>query len=512
MSQYFQAIGQDPIVNLPLYSYSPTVSYFQSAPNGGTTTITSSTNFDSVKGCEFNSNTSVSFNGFDTSTTICFNLYTISTGTSSSNINTTLLSVGDISVIADTSNSLLLRVMNQRNAYSSSKSITINDGWHYITLVINIVSGVSTVTLYVDAYNKYNPITMTSFPVTQTNIKPITIGRSQYNGYITDLGIFNTALTDANVQKLFCTFIKNPKPNVLPTISTDRTYNSMTINASGGSNIKELIIICDKAINGIAPGNKLNTNNTNYTANNLVEGNTYNFTVSVLFLCDPVPRICSNPICVVKAVCPVINTSSSTSNQLILNINGNNFSELIIKCDNIVGSTPINTKLNTSNSNYSSPILLPGTYNFTVSIKDSLDNVTTCNIITKVVNLICPIIDKSSSKSDQLIMSITGGQFSDLLITCDNTVGNIAPGTKLNTNNSSYSSPILPIGIYNFAINIKDQNGNFTFCRNIYINVGEIVPKNMLLANNLPLLAIILGTMYGFMILCIIARHFGFPK
>lgn len=286
----------------------------------------------------------------------------------------------------------------------------------------------------------------------------------------------------------------------------------MTINASGGSNIKELIIICDKAINGIAPGNKLNTNNTNYTANNLVEGNTYNFTVSVLFLCDPVPRICSNPICVVKAVCPVINTSSSTSNQLILNINGNNFSELIIKCDNIVGSTPINTKLNTSNSNYSSPILLPGTYNFTVSIKDSLDNVTTCNIITKVVNLICPIIDKSSSKSDQLIMSITGGQFSDLLITCDNTVGNIAPGTKLNTNNSSYSSPILPIGIYNFAINIKDQNGNFTFCRNIYINVGEIVPKNMLLANNLPLLAIILGTMYGFMILCIIARHFGFPK
>jgi len=83
MSKYFKAIGQDPIVDLPLYSYPPTNTYFQSAPNGGTTTITSTTNFDSIKGCEFNNITSVSFNGFDTSTTICFNLYTISTGTSS---------------------------------------------------------------------------------------------------------------------------------------------------------------------------------------------------------------------------------------------------------------------------------------------------------------------------------------------------------------------------------------------------------------------------------------------
>jgi len=511
MSQYFLAIGQDPVVNLPLYSYATTSSYFQSAPNGGTTNITSSTRFDAIKGCEFNNNTNVSFNGFNTSTTICFNLYTISTGTSSTNINTTLLSVGDISIISNTSNSLRLQVMNQRNAYLSENTISINDGWHYVTLKIDVVNNISTVKLYIDAYNTYIPLTMTSYPTTQTSVNSIKLGGSQYNANVTDLAIFNSALTDANIQKLFCTFIKNPLPNVLPNITTNQTYNTMTINASGGSNIRELIITCDKLVNGIAIGNKLNTSNTNYTASNLVEGNTYNFTVSVLFLCDPVPRICSNPRCVVKAVCPVINTSSSTSNQLILNINGNSFSDLIIKCDNIVGSTPINTKLNTDNSNYSSPILLPGTYNFTISIKDSLDNITTCNIITKVVSLICPIIDNSSSKSNQLIISMTGGQFYDLLITCDNTVNNIAPGTKLNTNNSNYSSPILPIGIYNFAINVVDRAGNKSFCRNIYINVGEIVPRDKILESTMPLLAIILGTMYGFMILCSIGHIYKIP-
>ena len=427
MSEYLKAIGQNPIVDLPLYAYQPTNSYFQSAPNGGTTTITSSTNFDSIKGCEFNSTTSVSFDGFDTSTTISFNLYTVSTGTSSNNINTTLLSIGDISVIADTSNSLFLRVMNQRNAYLSSKSITINDGWHYITLVINVVNGISTVTLYIDGYTKYSPLTMTSFPVTQTVIKPIKLGSSQYNAYVTDLGIFNNALTDDNIKKLFCYFRKNPKPNVIPTITTSRTYNTMTINASTESNVQELIITCNKIVNGIPIGQKINTNNTNMTASNLIEGLDYVFSVNVLFFCDPIPKPCCNPIpCAVKASCPVLDTSKSTRDQLNLAINGNSFLDLIITCDNIVGNTPINT--------------------------------------------------------------------------------------KLNNNNSNYTSPILPIGTYNFKISIKDSQGNIIFCNIISKTVDVLSPKNMSLANDLPLLAIILGTMYGFMILCIIARSLGIPK
>ena len=61
---------------------------------------------------------------------------------------------------------------------------------------------------------------------------------------------------------------------------------------------------------------------------------------------------------------------------------------------------------------------------------------------------------------------MTDGIYSDLILTCDNTVDIIAPGTKLNTNNTNYTSPILPIGIYNFAININDQHGNKIFCRN----------------------------------------------
>jgi hypothetical protein len=125
MSQYFTLINKEPIVNLPLNTYAITDAYFKSAPNGGTSTITSSTTFDSTKGCQFNTNTSVSFNGFDTSTTISFNLFTLSTGTSSNNIYTTLLSVGDISILGNTSNSLILQVMNQRNAYLSNNTILI---------------------------------------------------------------------------------------------------------------------------------------------------------------------------------------------------------------------------------------------------------------------------------------------------------------------------------------------------------------------------------------------------
>jgi hypothetical protein len=427
MSKFFQAIGQDPIVDLPLSAYPPTNTYFQSAPNGGTTTITSSTKFDSIKGCEFNSNTSVSFNGFDTSTTICFNLYTISTGTSSNNINTTLLSVGDVSVIADTSNSLLLRVMNQRNAYLSSKSLTINDGWHYITLVINVVNGISTVTLYIDGYTKYSPLTMTSFPITETIVKPIKLGSSQYNAYITDLGIFNNALTDDNIKKLFCYFRKDPKPNVLPTITTSRSYNTITINATTDSNVQELIIKCNQIVNGIAIGQKINTNNTNVTASNLIEGLNYIFSVDVLFFCDPVPKSCCSPIpCAVKATCPVLDTSKSTRDQLNLTINGNNFLDLIITCDNIVGNTPINT--------------------------------------------------------------------------------------KLNNNNSNYTSPILPIGTYNFKLSIKDSQGNIIFCNILSKTVEVLSPKTRFLEDTISLLAIILGTMFGFMILCIIARNLGIPK
>lgn len=416
MSQYFTLINKEPIVNLPLNAYSPTDTYFKSAPNGGTSTITSSTNFDSTKGCQFNNSTSVSFNGFDTSTTISFNLFTLSTGTSSNNIYTTLLSVGDISILGNTSNSLILQVMNQRNAYFSNNTISIDDGWHYITLKIDVVSGISTVTLYVDAFNKYVPTTMTSFPTFQTSIKPIKLGNSQYSAYILDLSIFNTSLTDIEIQKLFCFYRKNATPNILPTITTTQTYDSVTITATSSPNVRELIITCDKVVGGVRIGDKLNNNNTTYTSAKLTEGVNYNFNVSALFICDIVPRVCSNPrITCSSSTCPIIDRSKSSNNQLILDIRGNQFVDLIIKCDTVIDNNPINT--------------------------------------------------------------------------------------KLNNNNSNYTSPVLPIGIYNFNIHIKNQNNELIFCRNIYINVGEIVPKNPILESNLSLLAIILGTMYGIMIL-----------
>jgi hypothetical protein len=417
MSQYFSLISKEPVVNLPLNAYSPTDAYFKSAPNGGTSNITSSTNFDSTKGCQFNNNTSISFNGFDTSTTISFNLFTLSTGTSSNSIYTTLLSVGDISILGNTSNSLVLQVMNQRNAYFSSNTISIDDGWHYITLKIDVVSGISTVTLYVDAFNKYVPSIMTSFPTLQTSIKPIKLGNSQYSAYVLDLSIFNTSLTDIEIQKLFCFFRKNATPNILPVITTTQTYDSVTITATTSPNVKELIITCDKVVGGVKIGDKLNNNNTTYTSAKLTEGIIYEFNVSVIFICDPVPKVCcSNP----KIVC-----SSSK----------------------------------------------------------------------------CPIIDKSKSSNDQLVLDIIGNQFVELIIKCDTIIDNNPINTKLNTNNSDYTSPVLPIGIYNFGIYIRNQNNDLIFCRNIYLNVGKIVPKNPILESNLPLLAIILGTMYGIMII-----------
>lgn len=422
MSQYFTLINKEPIVNLPLNTYSSTDTYFKSAPNGGTSTITSSSIFDRTKGCQFNNNTSVSFNGFDTSTTINFNLFTLSTGTSSSNIYTTLLSIGDISILGNTSNSLILQVMNQRNSYFSNNTIPIDDGWHYITLKIDVVSGISNVTLYIDAYKKYVPTTMTSFPTSQTLIKPIKLGNSQYSANITDLSIFNISLTESEIQKLYCFFRKNATPNILPTITTTQSsFNKVTITATSDPNIKELIITCDKIVGGVRAGDKLNTSDTTYTSADLTEGVTYGFNVSVLFFCETAPKVCSNP----TIVC-----SSST----------------------------------------------------------------------------CPIIDKSRSTYNQLVLNITGIQFADLIIKCDNVINNIPINTKLNTNNSNYTSPILPVGIYNFNIHIKTQNNELIFCRNIYLNVGNLVPKNMYLQNNMSLLAIILGTMYGIMIISSINR------
>jgi hypothetical protein len=109
---------------------------------------------------------------------------------------------------------------------------------------------------------------------------------------------------------------------------------------------------------------------------------------------------------------------------------------------------------------------------------------------------------------NQLILNINGSSFLDLIITCDNIVGNVPINTRLNSNNSIYTSPILPIGTYNFKISVKDSLGNLIFCNIVSKIVEALSPKTRFLEDVLALLAIILGSMFGFMFLCMIHRFY----